>query len=340
MSEQSKESASVVLNGVTLEANPVEVWYLRQEKRPELSVDNLSKKGVGLRLLPLSVQTETSGEWIGAPLDPAKAPMLNAEQFKALYRAVGAQSGWLPPECDKNFFDKFKDSQLYALVEDDKVVGFTSVSEGNVDFVGMLPSQQGRGLGAALLREAADKAWSYEGVESVTLDTVPKHDMGRKGVTPAADIYLRNSFELDPTRGSLVDPDSKNGSRTGKEVKSATDNDDALFELNYPEYYQKEAEKTLGRRASREDVGHYYEVLLNKSGINSAIAIQKSREAAEMRSVEVAKQLTAHTYSLTQFGDGDFTKNLAARADEIMEGGQQQQETAKKTAKKDLILRN
>lgn len=278
---------AVDLNGhLVPKPDAVKVHYYVQDKKPEPKQDDRALEfphhdAKGLSVVPFTV-TDPQGNPIGQLTD-ASAPsaQLTAQQFKALYEAVAAQSGWVPPDCvpGNEFFDQFKDANLHMLVKDGKPIGFSSV-EGNYDgnpdraalnYIGVIPSEQGKGSGYKLFNYMVDKAWSLPGVKAVQLDTVPTHDLAKNGETSASALYERNGFKLD-----------------GAEEKSvATSPPDKWRELNFPKAYEAQVEQATGHTAGRQEVAKYFESALHKSGIDKAVA-QLNAPAQEQASAPAA----------------------------------------------------
>ena len=159
---------------------PMMVEYYQQTKKPEAPAPDLSARD--LELKPIQYMSERG---MVGQVSPGSDPRyLSWNQFRALYAAVGSASGWWPLE-DKNFDTNefFGNKEMFMLSHKGKPIGFTCIErsyEGKADhtgivFVGIIPSEQGKGYGKMLFAHAMDKAWQGN-TQCVELNTLPELD--------------------------------------------------------------------------------------------------------------------------------------------------------------------
>lgn len=210
---------------------PSRVEYYRQDTPPvKAHPPALSDKG--LELTP--IQFVYRGSIVGSDASAHDGTsLLNFDQFHSLYSAVGGKSGWWPladPQFDiEGFFGKL---ELFMLSKNGKPIGFSCIErnyEGKPDtagivFVGIIPSEQGKGYGSLLFKHIMARAWDGQ-TQSVELNTIPDLDVmtgtSHSHNKAASDLYIRNGFSL-----------IKSENRLPEEGK--------LHELNIPAFYERQ----------------------------------------------------------------------------------------------------
>lgn len=145
------------------------------------------KARAGLSLIPIQLGSD------------AAAGVIPYQLFYCLYSAIAIAGKWWPlEEVYWHWRVFFAKQSIYLLCDRERLVGFTCVEEiepdqkTKINFVGILPSAQGKGYGSYLFSEICHRSFE-QGVKVLQLDTAPEYDIMADG-TSALSMYLKKGF--------------------------------------------------------------------------------------------------------------------------------------------------
>jgi GNAT superfamily N-acetyltransferase len=176
-----------------------------------------------LSIHAMSLAQETSDETLSYKL------------FYTLYSAVAMTGKWWPLEEKYwQWRDFFEQQTIYVLCEEGRIVGFGSLDKvrikhkpTKINFLGIIPSAQGKGYGSYLFNYLCDLCQS-EGVSALRLDTAPEYDKMSDG-TPALVMYLKKGLvEYQPAQ--TVCPSYV--------LNNPAQSDYSINQFNLPAYYK------------------------------------------------------------------------------------------------------